>query len=114
MEPAARRQLLTIIDRLVSELTTFIDQNKATIENAEQNNAVKAEVVRDQEVRLQTQGKLAELDFSGRNLRVFETADPAVLMVLERAPTERSEYGIERDGGLVGDLKLFARAKELS
>src|SRR4029078_4220636 len=38
VEPAARRQLLTIIDRLISELNTFIDQNKATLESAEQNN----------------------------------------------------------------------------
>jgi general secretion pathway protein D len=59
--PAARKQLLTMVDRLVSELNTFIDQNKATIESAEQNNAVKAEVVRDQEVRLQAQGKLADM-----------------------------------------------------
>ena len=58
-------------------------------------------------------GKLAELDCSGRNLRVFETADAAVLMVLEKAGTERSGYGIERDEGLVADLRLFARAKEL-
>ena len=58
-------------------------------------------------------GKLAELEFDGRNLRVFETADPAVLMVLEKAETERCEYGIERDEGLVVDLRLFARAKEL-
>ena len=57
--------------------------------------------------------KLAELESDGRNLRVFETADPAVLMVLEKAETERSEYGIERDEGLVADLRLFARAKEL-
>jgi hypothetical protein len=57
--------------------------------------------------------KLAELDCSGRNLRVFETADAAVLMVLEKAGTERSEYGIERDEGLVADLRLFARAREL-
>ena len=59
-------------------------------------------------------GKLAELGFDGRNLRIFETADPAVLMVLEKAERERSEYGIERDEGLVADLKLFARAGELS
>jgi hypothetical protein len=57
--------------------------------------------------------KLVELEVSGRNLRVFETADPAVLMVLEKAERERSEYGIERDEGLVADLRLFARAKEL-
>ena len=58
-------------------------------------------------------GKLAELDCVGRNLRVFETDDPAVLMILEKAGAERSEYGIERDEGLVQDLRLFARAKEL-
>jgi len=58
-------------------------------------------------------GKLAELDSGGRNLRVFETGDPAVLMVLEKAEPGRSEYGIERDDGLVADLKLFARAREV-
>ena len=57
-------------------------------------------------------GKLAELEWDKRNLRVFETADPAVLMVLEKTETERSEYGIERDEGLVADLRLFARAEE--
>jgi hypothetical protein len=59
-------------------------------------------------------GKLAELEVDGRNLRVFETGDPAVLMVLEKAGAERHEYGIERDEGLVSDLRLFARARELT
>ena len=58
-------------------------------------------------------GKLAELDCGDRNLRVFETDDPAVLVVLEKAEGERNDYGIERDEGLVTDLRLFARAKEL-
>jgi hypothetical protein len=62
---------------------------------------------------LPIKGKLAELESGERNLRVFETADPAVLMVLEKADAERSEYGIERDEGLVADLRLFARAREL-
>ena len=57
--------------------------------------------------------KLTELECDGRNLRVFETGDPAVLMVLEKAEAGRSEYGIERDEGLVADLKLFARATQL-
>jgi hypothetical protein len=57
--------------------------------------------------------KLAELEFDGRNLRVFETADEAVLMVLEKSQSERTEYAIERDEGLVADLNLFARAQEL-
>jgi hypothetical protein len=60
------------------------------------------------------QKKLAELDHDGRNLRVFDTADPAMLMVLEKSADGRSEYGIERDEGLVADLALFARAMEMS
>jgi hypothetical protein len=58
--------------------------------------------------------KLAELDHDGRNLRVFETEDPAFLMVLEKDSTGRSEYAIERDEGLVADLALFMRATALS
>jgi hypothetical protein len=58
--------------------------------------------------------KLAELDHEGRNLRIFETDDPAFLMVLEKNKTERSDYAIERDDGLVGDLALYMRAAALS
>lgn len=58
--------------------------------------------------------KLAELDHDGRNVRVFETDDPARLMVLEKDRASRGEYAIERDAGLVADLALFMRARELS
>ena len=63
---------------------------------------------------LPIKGKLAELAADGRNLRVFETDDPAVLMVIEKAGSSRSDYGIERDQGLVADLRLYARALEIS
>jgi hypothetical protein len=63
---------------------------------------------------LPIKAKLAELVTAERNLRVFETEDPAVLMVLEKAATSRSEYGIERDEGLVADLRLYARVFENS
>ena len=63
---------------------------------------------------LPIKAKLAELDTAERNLRVFETDDPAVLMVLEKAETGRGEYGIERDEGLVADLRFYARALELA
>jgi hypothetical protein len=63
---------------------------------------------------LPIKAKLAELGTAERNLRVFETDDPAVLMVLEKAGTGRQEYGIERDEGLVADLRLYARVLELS
>src|SRR4029077_21230604 len=59
---------------------------------------------------LPIKAKLAELARDGRSLRVFETDDPAALMVLERAGRSRSDYAIERDEGLVADLRLYARA----
>jgi hypothetical protein len=54
--------------------------------------------------------KLTELRLDDRSLRVFETANPAILMVLEKRGDQKAEYGIERDAGLVADLKLFARS----
>jgi hypothetical protein len=58
--------------------------------------------------------KLAELASDGRNLRVFETDDPALLTVLEKDGSGRGEYSIERDAGLVADLALFMRATAAS
>ncbi|HEV2551566.1 MAG TPA: hypothetical protein VGU20_29930 [Stellaceae bacterium] len=55
-------------------------------------------------------GKLAELAVGKRNLRIFETSDPNVLAVIEKGEAGRSQYAIERDDGLVGDLRLFAEA----
>jgi hypothetical protein len=56
--------------------------------------------------------KLADLVLDQRRLRVFATANPDVLLVKESGPDHsRAEYGIERDDGLVSDLKLFAEAQ---
>jgi len=54
--------------------------------------------------------KLAEIDVAGRNLRIFETSDPNLLLVKEKNNRGHVDYAIERDEGLVGDLKLFAQA----
>jgi hypothetical protein len=53
--------------------------------------------------------KLADLRVEGRHVRVFETADPTALLVIDENTSGRAEYGIERDDGLVADLKLAAR-----
>ncbi|HXP74335.1 MAG TPA: hypothetical protein VN823_09325, partial [Stellaceae bacterium] len=56
--------------------------------------------------------KLADLALDQRRLRVFATTNPDVLLVKESGPDHsRAEYGIERDDGLVADLKLFADAQ---
>jgi hypothetical protein len=55
--------------------------------------------------------KLAELAVEGRQLRIYETSDPNLLLVKEkRGPLPLDDYAIERDEGLAADLKLFAQA----
>jgi len=55
--------------------------------------------------------KLAEIAVDGRHLRIFETSDPNLLLVKEKkGPLQLPDYAIERDEGLVGDLKLYAQA----
>jgi hypothetical protein len=55
--------------------------------------------------------KLAEIDVEHRNLRIFETSDPNLLLVKEKkGPLHLDDYAIERDEGLVSDLRLFAQA----
>ena len=43
VEPAARKQLLTLVDRSINELSNWIEQNKATLENTEKNNATSSD-----------------------------------------------------------------------
>src|SRR5580704_13356022 len=44
--------------------------------------------------------KLAEIDVAGRNLRIFETSDPNLLLVKEKDEHGHHDYAIERDEGL--------------
>jgi hypothetical protein len=55
--------------------------------------------------------KLAEIDVEGRHLRVYESSDPNLLLTKERrGPLQLDDYAIERDEGLVADLKLYGQA----
>jgi hypothetical protein len=53
--------------------------------------------------------KLAEIDVPSRNLRIFETSDPNLLLVKEKNDRGHQDYAIERDEGLVADLKLYGQ-----
>jgi hypothetical protein len=53
--------------------------------------------------------KLADLHAEGRHVRIFETANPAALLVIDETASGRSEYAIERDAELIADLTLAAR-----
>src|SRR5260370_1043921 len=54
--------------------------------------------------------KLADFTIEDRHLRIFETSDPNLLLVKEKDLRGNHEYAIERDEGLVADLKIFAQA----
>lgn len=54
--------------------------------------------------------KLAEIAVGDRHLRIFETSDPNLLLVKEKDLRGSRDYAIERDEGLVADLKLYAEA----
>jgi len=56
--------------------------------------------------------KLADITIEDRHLRIFETSDPNLLLVKEKDLRGNHEYAIERDEGLVADLKLFAQAPQ--
>jgi hypothetical protein len=56
--------------------------------------------------------KLADISVTDRHLRIFETSDPNLLLVKEKDVRGNHEYAIERDEGLVADLKLFAQAPQ--
>jgi hypothetical protein len=56
--------------------------------------------------------KLADIEVEDRHLRIFETNDPNLLLVKEKDLRGNHEYAIERDEGLVGDLKLYAQAPQ--
>ena len=67
--------------------------------------------VSPQSAAASVRGKLAELRAGERSVRVFETSNPDVLAVIEKSEVGRSEYAIERDDGLVAELKLLAEAE---
>ena len=57
--------------------------------------------------------KLAEVAVEGRHLRIYETSDPNLLLVKEKkGPLQLDDYAIERDEGLVADLKLYGQAPQ--
>ncbi|ADB16715.1 type II and III secretion system protein [Pirellula staleyi DSM 6068] len=91
VEPAALKQLLTIVDRKVSELTIYIEQNESTISNDERNASIRADLVRSEQLKLQTQDKLAQLVENFNELmdqRRFPEAEVIAKQAREIAPNE--------------------------
>ena len=59
VEPAHKKQLLTLVDRSIGELAAYIEQNKDTIASRERNDSLKEEIERGRDLTVETQNKLA-------------------------------------------------------
>ena len=61
LEPGAREALLRRVDRSLSDLRQFIEENRPRIELEEKNQRIRQEVDREQRVKLENQQKIAAM-----------------------------------------------------
>ena len=83
--------MLTVVDRYISELDTYVQQNMAAIENRERNEAVRNEIETGNDLKLETQEKLAKLVDEFNNLleeRRYAEAEIVARQANEIAPKE--------------------------
>jgi hypothetical protein len=97
VEEQRKAEAAAVLDRQIREAGITQESLVALIDVSPRARAVPA------------QAKIADLTVGDRSLRVFETSDLTALVVIEKGPTGRSEYVIERDAGLAADLSLYAR-----
>ncbi len=91
IDPAAKKQFLTLVDRSIGELERYIDQHRAEIELAEQNDRVLSSIERDQQMLIETQDQLAKLVEEFNTLieeRRFAEAEIAAKKAYQIAPDE--------------------------
>ena len=92
LDPAARDQLLRRLDRSIADTQHFIDQNRSRIDLDDKNNAVRTDIERETNVKLQTQQKLAELVNQYNRLieeQRFEEAEVIAKRAQELAPASK-------------------------
>ncbi|MGO9109352.1 MAG: hypothetical protein ACLP9L_08975 [Thermoguttaceae bacterium] len=92
LEPGAERdQLLRRLDRSIADTQHYIEQNRARIDLESQNNAVRNDITRETNVKLQTQQKLAALVDQYNRLNEeqrYEEAEVVAKRAQELAPRE--------------------------
>jgi general secretion pathway protein D len=135
IDPAAKKRLLTLVDRRVSELAIFVEQNKSTIENDARNQEIKADLVRKQELTFEVQNKLAEMveqfnilmderryaeaEVIARQANDLVPRDPVVIVMVEKAKLARNiaeELAIKErsEEGRINTLHDISRAAEIN
>ncbi len=115
LDTSARKNLLTLVDRRASELQTYIDNNKSTIDNAEQTKKILSERARNQDVSLEMQDKLASLVEQFNKLmddRRYAEAIVIAKQARELAPDELVVTAMIEKGHLAVNIAEDAASRE--
>ncbi|MFM2095158.1 MAG: hypothetical protein RIS70_2282, partial [Planctomycetota bacterium] len=102
VDPAGRKQLLTMVDREISELDVYIEQHRGEIENNERNREILTDVERRRRVKVEMQTKFAELVDQFNDL--MDEARYAEAVVLARQAQE-----LDPENPVVENLSWKAR-----
>ncbi len=61
LDPAARKQLLTLVDRSLNDMSRYVEDHRPQIELDQRNREILDSIDRDRRMKVEVQGKLAEL-----------------------------------------------------
>lgn len=89
LDGAAKKQLLTFVDRSITQLTAYIEQNRYEIELNEKNKRILDDINRENTTKLQTDDKIADLIEKYNKLveeERFKEAEVIAKQVRELAP----------------------------
>jgi len=108
IDAVAKKQLLSRVDRSIESLETYIDMNKSQIELDERNAAIKSEIKQDRDVKLEIDGKLADMtnqfnelmdqqrwqeaEVIARQAREMDPDNPVVQTLIWKAKFARRTY----------------------
>ncbi|HWA99913.1 MAG TPA: hypothetical protein VG713_15550 [Pirellulales bacterium] len=104
LDTSNRDLLLRRVDRIIDELQKHIEMNKARIELDEHNRAVKNEIEREQQVKVEVQDKIAQLVDEFNDLmdqRRYAEAELKAKQAFEIAPKEPVVMQIMRQAKFV-------------
>lgn len=132
IDPAARKQLLTIVDRELALIQAYIKQNGGDIELQERNREILASIERDEAVKIEVQEKVvqlldqynelmdeerfAEAEVIAKQIRELDPDNPVSRLVTSKSKIARrlAQDVSLRDAaeeGFVGSLQDVDRAK---
>jgi general secretion pathway protein D len=115
LDKAAHDILLRRIDRQLEDLEKFIDANRGRIELNERNDAVRSDIERERQTKIEVQGKLAEYVEEFNNLmheKRYAEAEVVYKRAAEIAPDELVVQQLKNTVKLVSNTEKYRQIRE--